>query len=514
MTAELFTTPAPALAGNATPYPGAKWYFYVSGSTTPQSVFADEALSNSLGPVVTANADGRFPAIYLDASLSYRGILRDADGSVTLYDIDPIGGAASALSATLAANSGSQSIGHKSPLTGSTATTVYASFAARRANAKSDFGAAFDGTTIDTAAIQAGINALSAIGGGTLELPAGASKVGTINLPENVTIEGQGRYATRLVATTGLNAPLINRAGTISGVINRGGVANLAIVGSGKANTGMVGIKSVFTNRATYRDIDIFGCRIGHWFENVWQDVLDNIHVHGGGTDQSYIGFYGAPKDPTVGISNAVIANACVAQGVEYCGWRLENYDGSKFTSCEGMNGDYGWLLGAPSTGTVACQFGHFVNCLGDTNAINNWRIEKGSANELVQAQFSNCWAGTTSSGASVYVGGASELQFSNWQVVGGQTHGFHFFQSSRISLTGANVRAWNKADAGNAGVYLQDSLVISVTGAQLYTNTLGTGKGFIEAGTSNHNTLVGSNSSGGWTIIGANSAQSTNTTA
>lgn len=507
--AELFTLPARATDSNGDNLPGAKLYFYATGTTTPQAVYSSNAMGTPLSNPVEADSGGKFPAIYLDPALTYRGVCKSADGSQTIYDIDPVG---SGVYGALAEAGGSALVGYIATGTGAATRTVQAKL--RDTVSAKDFGAMGDGSTTDTTAIQAAINAVSAAGGGTVYLPAGAYKTGTLNLPQDVYLEGAGRYATRLVATSGLNAPLINRAGTISGVINRGGVSKLAIVGSGKANTGMVGIKSVFTNRATYRDIDIFGCRVGHWFENVWQDVLSNIHVHGGGTDQSYIGFYGAPKDPTVGISNAVIATDCVAQGVEYCGWRLENYDGSKFSSCEGMNGDYGWFLGAPSTGTVACQFGHFNNCLGDTNAINNWRIEKGAATEVVQAQFSNCWAGTTTSGAGVYVGGASQLVFSNWQVIGSQTHGMHFYQTSRISVTGANVRGWNKASGANAGIYLQDSLVINTANSQLYTGTLGTGKGFVEAGTSNHNTLVGSNSSGGWTLVGANSAQSTNTTA
>lgn len=412
----------------------------------------------------------------------------------------------------LNSNGGSALMGFLQSGTGAAGRTAQAKM--RDTVSAKDFGAVGDGVSTDTTAIQAAINAVSAAGGGTVYLPAGAYKTGTLNLPQDVYLEGAGRYATRLVATSGLNAPLINRVGTISGVINRGGVSKLAIFGSGKANTGMVGIKSVFTNRATYRDIDIFGCRIGHWFENVWQDVLSNIHVHGGGTDQSYIGFYGAPKDPTVGVSNAVIASDCVAQGVEYCGWRLENYNGSKFSSCEGMSGDYGWYLGAPSTGTVACEFGHFVNCLGDTNTINNWRIEKGSASMLVQAQFSSCWAGTTTSGAGVFVAGASQLIFSNWQVISSQTHGFHFFNTSRCSVTGSNVRNWNKVGAANAGIYLENSQVINIANSQLYAIPLATGKGFIEAGTSNNNTLIGCNTSGGWTILGAGTVQANNTTA
>lgn len=415
---------------------------------------------------------------------------------------------------SVGAGKGSSAVAHKSQLGGSVATTVYASLNARRANAMSDFGAAFDGLTIDTAALQAGINAISAHGGGTLELPSGATKTSTLTLPDNVLIEGQGRYATRLVATAGLNAPIIHRAGTLGAVINRGGVTGLAIVGSGKANTGCIGIKNVFTNRGVFRDVDIFGTYRGMWIENVWQDVLDNVHVHGGGSDQSYQGFFFAPKSPTVGVSNAVIANGCMAQGVENVGFRIENGNGSKFSSCEASDGVHGWYIGDPSSGAEATEFMQFANCLGDTTSGHVWRIERGGATSLRKLAFANCWAGSSLTGSGAYIAGASELTFAGWQLASMNLHGFHFNQSSRCMVSGSNIRDWNKASGASNGVHLEDSLVIKVVGCDIYTTTLGTGKGFAEVGLSDFNALVASNASGGWSLTGAGSTQSSNTMA
>lgn len=99
MAAELLTDASRATDSNSNPYSGAKWSFYASGTTTPQSVYADAALNSSLGAIVTADAGGKFVPIYFDSALSYRGVLKSADGSVTIYDIDPINtGAARLLS--------------------------------------------------------------------------------------------------------------------------------------------------------------------------------------------------------------------------------------------------------------------------------------------------------------------------------------------------------------------------------------------------------------------------------
>lgn len=90
MAYELFSPPSPALDSNANPSAGATWNFYASGTTTPLTVYADSDLDTPLGTTVTADAAGRFPSIYFNSNLSYRGVLKSADGGSTIHDIDPI----------------------------------------------------------------------------------------------------------------------------------------------------------------------------------------------------------------------------------------------------------------------------------------------------------------------------------------------------------------------------------------------------------------------------------------
>lgn len=90
MAAELLVTPSRAADPNNSPYSGATWAFYVSGTTTPLAVYADAALTTSLGATVTADSGGKFPAIYFDSTKTYRGVCKNASGSVTLHDFDPI----------------------------------------------------------------------------------------------------------------------------------------------------------------------------------------------------------------------------------------------------------------------------------------------------------------------------------------------------------------------------------------------------------------------------------------
>ena len=82
MAAELFLLPfRPALDANAIIVPGAKLYFYATGTTMLQAVYADEALTTPLSNPVEADAAGAWPAIYLDQSKIYRVVLKDEDGA-------------------------------------------------------------------------------------------------------------------------------------------------------------------------------------------------------------------------------------------------------------------------------------------------------------------------------------------------------------------------------------------------------------------------------------------------
>lgn len=89
MAAELFLLPfRPALDANAIPVVGAQLFFYATGTSTPQAVFADEALSISLGAIVEANSAGVWPTIYLDNTKIYRAVLKDNLGEI-LAEADP-----------------------------------------------------------------------------------------------------------------------------------------------------------------------------------------------------------------------------------------------------------------------------------------------------------------------------------------------------------------------------------------------------------------------------------------
>lgn len=74
-----------ALDVNSSTVSGATWTFYVTGTTTPAKVYADPDLQVSLGFIVPANANGVFPEIYLDTTVTYKAVL-DVNGTQTTLD--------------------------------------------------------------------------------------------------------------------------------------------------------------------------------------------------------------------------------------------------------------------------------------------------------------------------------------------------------------------------------------------------------------------------------------------
>ena len=72
------------------PLNGGKAYFYITGTTTLQTVFADDALTTPLANPVVADSAGFFPElVYLTPTVEYRCIIKTS-ANATISDADPI----------------------------------------------------------------------------------------------------------------------------------------------------------------------------------------------------------------------------------------------------------------------------------------------------------------------------------------------------------------------------------------------------------------------------------------
>lgn len=85
----LFSLNTATGSGPVTPISGGLLQFYITGTTTPTPVYTSAALTTALPNPVVANANGQFPAIYLDPTVTYRAQYQNAAGAV-IADIDPV----------------------------------------------------------------------------------------------------------------------------------------------------------------------------------------------------------------------------------------------------------------------------------------------------------------------------------------------------------------------------------------------------------------------------------------
>jgi len=151
------------------PLSGGLIYTYAAGTTTPQAAYTSSSGSTAHSNPIVLNSAGRVASggeIWLTDAVSYKFVLQTS-AAVTIATYDNVTGNSSGIYAAFAASSGSSLVGYIQGSTGSVATTVQAKL--RESVSVADFGATGNGTTDDTAAIQAAINS----GANKIYLPAG-----------------------------------------------------------------------------------------------------------------------------------------------------------------------------------------------------------------------------------------------------------------------------------------------------------------------------------------------------
>lgn len=167
----------------------------------------------------------------------------DASGNPTL--LLPAAGTAAALASELADPSnvayGDAKIAVKRTVTGAVATTLHAIIEKRDFYAQEDFGATFDGTTDDTAALTACWNAAYAAGG-AMHLAVGTARVTALDFvysaSRSVRIVGRGQGASIIKKTGGTTTPVLKLSAS-SVLDTYGELRDFTVVGLTKSHHGI-----------------------------------------------------------------------------------------------------------------------------------------------------------------------------------------------------------------------------------------------------------------------------------
>ena len=216
---------------NGIPLAGGLLYTYSAGTSTPIATYTTSAGSIANSNPIVLDSTGRLTnEIWFTAGTSVKIILQTATATqIGSYDnLSGINDFTSIYN-SLAASSGSSLIGYNQGSAGAVTYTVQAKL--QQTISAKDFGATGNGTTDDTAALQAAINAAV---NGKLYIPAGTYKIQTLPLsvPSNITIYGDGIGRTILKIGNGATIP------TSGGIFNNSNIpANVLTVSSLTLNT-------------------------------------------------------------------------------------------------------------------------------------------------------------------------------------------------------------------------------------------------------------------------------------
>ena len=152
---------------------GGKVYVYLAGTITPTNSYTDSTGSTpNTNPVIL---DSKGEASIWTNGLVKINVLQSDMVQITGYPVDNVGGNFTLFS-DLAASSGSSLVGFIQSGTGAVARTVQEKN--RDVIHATDFGVIADGVTDNLTKLQAAIDYINSVGGGTLMLPRGTCIVG------------------------------------------------------------------------------------------------------------------------------------------------------------------------------------------------------------------------------------------------------------------------------------------------------------------------------------------------
>ena len=431
------TAPTNPVAGDNWWYTaGNVLYQYINDGVSTQWVdvfdpsFPPSSTSVSANTIAQRDANGNLSAnVFSGTSVSVTG---NVAGSYIIGD-------GSQLTNIQAASMGSANVFYTAPYANSTVRSQLS----KNADTISvrDFGATGNGTTDDTAAIQAAINAAGTVGGAQVFFPSGTYKISSALTMSStaVVLVGASRYGTTITQATA-NAKILNISGNFCGV------KGLGFNYSGTPLNGATAIY-VTSSYVTLNDFVVLNSYIG-------------VYFNGSGAVAGKVSQFELFNYVSVGLQCESLNDVFISQFIMNAGDTTKGALGGirlygKVEAFVATDGDI--LLGAYSMTTDAAS-----NTVGNRPAYNNFTnvffdsSTNGAAiNRMVETEFVGCWFsdGRNLTGQpGCVITNSSSLNFTNCRFFNCGGSGCYLDASSvRVNFTSCNFES-NSQTAG-AGV-------------------------------------------------------------
>jgi hypothetical protein len=390
--------------------------------------------------------------------------------------------------------------------TGATAARSAADHFADAISVKDFVGFDSTGVADSYAAITAALTLMASLGGGAVYI-SGTPSIGTgLVIPANCYLAGDGMGSTTLTARSTAVSPMITLMGAdVTHPLLNAGVQDLTLIGLSQLT---IGIRARWTNRCFTRRVRFFGHNIGWKCADAWQFYLQDTWADGAGAQQNNIGYYadyaGAGSDPLQ--NNAILATNANAQNVVQYGWRIENAEGSIFTTCQAMGGIHGLYLGDPPS-AILLQFMFFIGFQTDSTSQDGILLSKGVAASSTDISFTGTWAGlvTTAGYRNIRLNNMDNVLFSG-TTTDSSSYSLTLDNCTKCNFIGGAFRGYDFYNAGAQGIIVSNSTDNLFIGLEVSAapGAGAPGASWYEPGTSNRNIVSASYLQKGYSIVGA----------
>lgn len=326
------------------------------------------------------------------------------------------------------------------------------------------FGAVGNGTTDDTAAIQAGIDAVISAGGGELFFPAGEYLITQLTVTSpNVYLRGAGEKSSKLRSAITSGSVICWDSSALSGSQDGGGISDMMIYGTQSVSpvpsTTEIGIEIKGTASAEWYNLAIRNVAV-HWLSNGVK-IDYNVGLH---FDNCTITCVAAATGVALDLHHGherFFTNLTTFNPTSYdalASIRINDGSiGDYFMNASLMNAIDGVLINGGIWGT-------FTNLLSDGMTANGVKIAPSLGLSSTSWRFCNTWISTCPVGFRID-GTAATVSVIN--VIGGTVtasdDGFIVTNASDVAISGISMLVGNYygVDADNAPGLMVSSNVI-----------------------------------------------------